>query len=103
MPGIHVIDAAGETHALDAAAGDIVMHVVRDAGLDMAGECEASMACGTCHCIVDADWAGRLDPAGAEERAMLDALFDPQPTSRLGCQIRLTAALDGLRLRLPPA
>jgi len=40
-------------------------------------------------------------PPGEEERAMLDALFDREPTSRLGCQIRLAAALDGLRLRLP--
>jgi 2Fe-2S ferredoxin len=101
MPAILVTAADGAECALDAAEDDIVMHVVRDAGLAMAGECEASMACGTCHCIVDPAWAGRLAPPGEEERAMLDALFDREPTSRLGCQIRLAAALDGLRLRLP--
>ncbi len=59
------------------------------------------MACATCHVVVDPDWAGRLPPPSDDEEAMLDTVFDLTPTSRLGCQIRLDPALDGLRVTLP--
>lgn len=90
-------------HALDAADGDTVMLVTRAAGLDMLGECNGSMACATCHVIVEPDWAARLPPPSEAETATLETVFDLSDTSRLGCQIRLTEALDGLRLALPPA
>jgi 2Fe-2S ferredoxin len=35
------------------------------------------------------------------EQSMLDFASDVEPTSRLSCQIKVTAALDGLRVRLP--
>jgi len=35
------------------------------------------------------------------EETMLDFAPDVKPTSRLSCQIRMTAALDGIVLHLP--
>ena len=59
------------------------------------------MACSTCHVIVDpADFA-RLPPASEDEEDMLDLAFDLQETSRLGCQLIMTEALDGLVVKLP--
>ncbi|MBC7799403.1 MAG: 2Fe-2S iron-sulfur cluster binding domain-containing protein [Gemmatimonadaceae bacterium] len=81
--------------------GDSVMQLARAAGLPVLGECNGSLACATCHVIVDPDWAGRLPPQSDDEDAMLDSVFDLMPTSRLSCQIRLTDALDGIRVRLP--
>lgn len=96
----HIQSAEGET-VLQGAPGDTVMHLARAAGLPVLGECEASLACATCHVIVDPDWAEKLDPPSDDEEAMLDTVFDLRPTSRLSCQIRLSPALDGIRMTLP--
>ena len=91
---------AGET-VLQGRPGDSVMQLARAAGLPMFGECNGSLACATCHVIVDEAWVGKLTPATDDEDAMLDTVFDLMPTSRLSCQLRLSDALDGLRVRLP--
>ena len=91
---------AGET-LLQGAEGDSVMQLARAAGLPVLGECNGSLACATCHVIVAPDWAGRLAAPSDDEEAMLDTVFDLKPTSRLSCQIRLSPALDGIRMSLP--
>ena len=91
---------AGET-VLQGRPGDSVMQLARAAGLPMFGECNGSLACATCHVIVDEAWVGKLTPATDDEDAMLDTVFDLMPTSRLSCQIRLSGALDGIRMTLP--
>ena len=96
-----ITDAGGTVHGLSGQAGDRVMVLARAAGLPVKGECEGSVACATCHMIVDPAWASLLDPPGEDEETMLDTVFDLTPTSRLSCQIRLTPALNGLRLTLP--
>jgi 2Fe-2S ferredoxin len=99
---MHAIIRSGESEtALQGAAGDSVMQLARAAGLPVLGECNGSMACATCHVIVDPDWAGKLPAPSDDEDAMLDTVFDLQPTSRLSCQIRLSPALDGIRMSLP--
>ncbi len=59
------------------------------------------MACATCHVIVEPAFYERMDPPTDAEEDMLDLAFDLMPTSRLGCQIVLTAELDGLVVNLP--
>ncbi len=100
MPHAIVHGPDGET-VLQGGPGDSVMQLARAAGLRVLGECNGSLACATCHVIVDDAWTARLPPVTEEEDAMLDTVFDLTPTSRLSCQIRLTDALDGLRVRLP--
>ncbi len=101
MPEIIVTDRAGAAHLLSGRDGDSVMQVVRAADLGVLGECNGSMACATCHMVVDPAWASRIPPVGDDEEAMLDTVFNLSATSRLSCQIRLTQDLDGLRLSLP--
>jgi len=101
MPRVLVTDASGTPYALDARDGESLMQVARAAGLPVLGECEGSLACATCHVIVEPGWATRLDPPGDDEEAMLDTVFTLTPTSRLSCQIRLGPALDGLVVALP--
>ena len=91
---------AGET-TLQGRSGDSVMQLARAAGLPMFGECNGSLACATCHVVVDPAWAGLLPPISDDEEAMLDTVFDLSPTSRLCCQIRLSPELDGVRMSLP--
>ncbi len=100
MPHAIVEGPGGET-MLRGGPGDSVMQLARAAGLPVLGECNGSLACATCHVIVEDAWTALLPPVTEEEDAMLDTVFDLTPTSRLSCQIRLTDALDGLRVRLP--
>ena len=103
MPRITFITPAGEHQEIEAQSGLSVMEIARMHDLPVEGACDGSIACATCHVIVDAAYAGRLDEASAEEEDMLDLAVGVQPTSRLGCQIVLTEELDGLTVRLPGA
>lgn len=96
-----VIDGPGGETVLHGRSGDSVMQLARAAGLPVPGECNGSLACATCHLVVDPAWSSRLPPVSEEEEAMLDTVFDLSPTSRLSCQLRLSDTLDGLRARLP--
>jgi len=69
--------------------------------IDLEGACEGSMACSTCHVIVDESWYPKLEEPEEEEEDMLDLTFGLKRTSRLGCQIRMSADLDGLIIKLP--
>ena len=102
MPRAVVTDAAGVAHALHGAEGESLMQVARGAGLPVLGECNGSLACATCHVVVEPGWAARLPPPEDDEEAMLDTVFNLTPTSRLSCQIRLSPALDGILVSLPP-
>jgi len=59
------------------------------------------MDCSTCHVIVDPIWFDKLPAATEDEEDMLDLIPSVTETSRLGCQVKITAALDGLTLKLP--
>ena len=91
----------GERREFDVTAGDTLLEIAWRHDLDMEGACEGSMACSTCHMIVDEQWFDRLSPAGEDEEDMLDLAWGVAPTSRLGCQIVVTDALDGLIVALP--
>ncbi|MGF1606509.1 MAG: 2Fe-2S iron-sulfur cluster-binding protein [Rhodothalassiaceae bacterium] len=82
--------------------GDTLLRVAHRAGIDLEGACGGQMACATCHLHVDKGWLKRLAPPSPEELDMLELAEHWRPNSRLGCQIRMTAALDGLIVALPP-
>ena len=82
MPRMTFITAAGERQEIEAPSGVSVMEIARMHDLGMEGACEGSIACATCHVIVDAAYAGRLGEASAEEEDMLDLAVGVQPTSR---------------------
>ena len=101
MPHVTFILADGERREFEAAAGRTLLEVAWDNRLDVEGACGGVAACSTCHVIVDPVWASRLGPPDDEEDQMLDLAWGLAPTSRLGCQIVLTDALDGLVVSLP--
>ena len=101
MPRMVFIVRDGSRKEVDAPLGLSVMEIARKNGIDIEGACEGSLACSTCHVIVEPDWAKRLKPPSADEEDMLDLAFGLTKTSRLGCQIAMTPELDGLTVRLP--
>ncbi len=103
MPRLTVVTPDGRRHEIEAESGLSIMQVARMHDFDLEGTCEGSLACATCHVIVEPDDFDRLGVASAEEEDMLDLAVGLEPTSRLGCQILLTEELDGLTVRLPPS
>ena len=72
MPRITFITPEGERQEIEAESGLSVMEIARMHDLGIEGACEGSIACATCHVIVDAAYADRLGEASAEEEDMLD-------------------------------
>jgi len=103
MPTIVFIDRDGTEREVDAPLGLSVLDVAHRNGIDIEGACEGSLACSTCHVIVDPEWYELLKDATEDEEDMLDLAFNLSKTSRLGCQIIITEELDGLTVRLPAA
>jgi ferredoxin, 2Fe-2S len=97
------IQPDGKRVEVDAPVGLSVMEIAHKHDIDLEGACEGSLACSTCHVIVAPEWFGRLAEAKEEEEDMLDLAFGLTATSRLGCQIVMTAELDGLTVTLPVA
>jgi ferredoxin, 2Fe-2S len=103
MPKMVFVERDGAKREVEAPLGLSVLEVAHKYGVDIEGACEGSLACSTCHVIVAPEWFDKLKPAAEEEEDMLDVAFGLQKTSRLGCQIVMTEALDGLTVMLPPS
>ena len=88
---------------VEAPVGLSVLEVAHKHDVDIEGACEGSLACSTCHVIVDPAWFGKLARPTEDEEDMLDLAFGLEKTSRLGWQIVITEALDGLTVKLPSA
>ena len=91
----------GRAREVEAEAGRSVLEIAHANDIDIEGACEGSMACSTCHVIVDKSWFGKLKPIDEDEEDMLDLAFGLTKTSRLGCQIIMNDDLNGLTVRLP--
>ena len=103
MPKMTFIEKNGARKDVDAPLGLSVLEIAHANHLALEGACEGSLACSTCHVVVDAAWYGKLAEASEDEEDMLDLAFGLTHTSRLGCQIRMTPELDGLTVKLPAA
>ena len=101
MPKITFVTADGTSKEFDAPNGLSVLEVAHKNGINLEGACEGSLACSTCHVIVDNEWFDKLGEASEEEEDMLDLAFGLTRTSRLSCQITITKDNDGLRVKLP--
>jgi ferredoxin, 2Fe-2S len=101
MPKITFIDTEGTRREVDAPVGLSVLEIAHKNDIDLEGACEGSLACSTCHVIVEQEWYDLLNDASEDEEDMLDLAFGLTKTSRLGCQIIMSEELDGLTLKLP--
>ena len=96
MPVINYIEFDGAEYSVEVAEGISLMQGAKDNLI------EGIVAeCGTCHCIIEPQWAEVAGSAGNEEAELLALLDITEPTSRLSCQVKVTAAMEGMRVRLP--
>jgi 2Fe-2S ferredoxin len=97
------IERDGTRREVEATNGLSVLEIAHRHGIDIEGACEGSLACSTCHVIVEPEWYELLKSATEDEEDMLDLAFGLTQTSRLGCQIIMSDELDGLTVSLPAA
>ena len=102
MPKIKYIEHSGKEHEVNVPEGWSVMEgAVKNLIPGIDADCGGACACATCHVYVDQAWLGKLAPKSDMEETMLDFAQELEPNSRLSCQIKVTAALDGLVVRMP--
>jgi len=102
MAKITFIQPDGQTQTVEAEAGLTVMEAAKLANVPgIEAECGGACACATCHVYVDEPWREKTGKPSDMEEDMLDFAFDVREESRLCCQIRVTADIDGLVVRVP--
>ena len=102
MAKIHFVDHSGETRTIDVENGATVMEAaIRNAIPGIEAECGGACACSTCHVYIEEDWREKVGEPSPMEEDMLDFAYEVKPNSRLSCQIKVTAELDGLVVRTP--
>lgn len=102
MAKVTYVQHSGATHVLEVREGLTLMEAaVKNSVPGIDADCGGACACATCHIYVEPEWLGRLSPQTAMEASMLEFASDVEPNSRLACQIRVDAGLEGLIVHLP--
>lgn len=102
MVKLKFVQADGTEIETDAALGMSVMQAAVNAGVDeIAAECGGACACGTCHCVLPKEWFERVAAPLGDEADMLEFVIEPQPTSRLSCQVVVSEDMDGMVINVP--
>jgi 2Fe-2S ferredoxin len=101
MPKMVFIERDGRRKEVEAPLGLSILEIAHRNDVDIEGACEGSLACSTCHVIVEPEWFDLLPAPSEDEEDMLDLAFGLTKTSRLGCQVKITEEVDGLTVRLP--
>jgi len=103
MPKLIVINRDGVETAVEARTGNSVMEAIRDNGFDeLLALCGGCCSCATCHIYVEPEFAALLPALSEDESDLLDSSDHRNEQSRLSCQIRMSDALDGLRVIIAP-
>lgn len=104
MPKVIYVDVTGVERAVDAEVGDSVMSAaVRNGVPGIIGECGGNNSCATCHVWIRDEFAEAVGGPNDMEEDLLDlAVEERRETSRLSCQIPVTAEVDGLTVEVPP-
>ena len=101
MAKLVIVNREGAETEVDVKNGYTVMEAIRDNGFDeLLALCGGCCSCATCHVVVDRDFADKLPAMSPDENDLLDSSDHRVATSRLSCQVKMTDALDGLRVTI---
>jgi 2Fe-2S ferredoxin len=105
MPHVIFIQPTGESQTVDVTSGTSLMTAAVKHGVEgIIGECGGVCMCATCHVYVREDFLDQLPSIQDTEEAVLEVTnAERLPNSRLSCQIKMTDALEGLTVTIPPS
>lgn len=102
MAAITYTDSKGTSRTVEGEDGATVMETaIKHKIPEIVAECGGACACATCHVYVDEPWMAKVGKPSSMEEDMLDFAYEVKPNSRLSCQIKVSAALDGLHVTTP--
>jgi 2Fe-2S ferredoxin len=102
MPKVVFVEHDGTVHTVEGPEGQSLMQIAVDNTVPgIVADCGGCASCGTCQGYVREPWFDKLPPPDDTETSMLDGVLRRKPNSRLTCQIRLTAQLEGIQVDLP--
>ena len=102
MPVITFIESDDTQHEVSIDVGRSLMEGATLAGIEgIVAECGGSCSCATCHCYIDEQWFDIVGSPESLETDMLEAVVEPKSNSRLSCQIKVTADMAGMVVRVP--
>jgi len=103
MPKLIVVDRHGAETVVEAKTGNTIMEAIRDNGFDeLLALCGGCCSCATCHVYIDPSFPGQMSAITEDENDLLDSSDHRNEQSRLSCQIRVSDALDGLKVTIAP-
>ncbi len=102
MPMVTVVDRDGVEHQVEAKSGVKLMETLRELDYGIAAICGGMCSCATCHIFLDESWVAKVPAAMSDERELLAELSHYRSTSRLSCQVEMTDALAGIKIRIAP-
>ena len=103
MVTIHVKTRDGNETEVQGEEGLTIMEVIRENGFDeLLALCGGCCSCATCHVFVDPEFAEKLPPMSEDENDLLDSSDHRNERSRLSCQLKCVADLEGLRIEIAP-
>jgi 2Fe-2S ferredoxin len=98
---ITIINRDGSTKDVEAQPDQSLMELIRGAGVDeLLALCGGCCSCATCHVIIDDAYAAKLPAMSADENDLLDSSDHRTANSRLSCQVKVTADLDGMKVSI---
>ncbi|KAM0684493.1 mitochondrial matrix iron-sulfur protein [Mitosporidium daphniae] len=103
IPLDRVTGAPAREVAVQGNAGQTLLSLAHENDVELEGACDGSLACSTCHVILDKRTYDVLPEASDEENDMLDLAFGLTETSRLGCQVKLDPSIEGMVAKIPAA
>jgi 2Fe-2S ferredoxin len=103
MPTIHVTDRGGHQHTLEVDNGQTLMEPLREIDEGVEALCGGMCSCATCHIFIAPEWNTKLPGRQSDELELLESTESfREAESRLACQVRVSDAIDGLRLTVAP-
>lgn len=100
MAEITFITQENETIKVAASSGSVMTVAVENNVRGIDGDCGGVCSCATCHVHVAPEDMERLGEASDIEKDMLELDDNVSEYSRLGCQIPISDALEGLVLKV---
>lgn len=104
MALVKFVNHDGNVREVHVEPGTSLMRAAADIGIEeIVAACSGSCSCGTCHCYIRGEWFRKSGNISSMEKDMLEFVLEPQPESRLSCQVVVTEELDGIVVHLPQA
>jgi ferredoxin, 2Fe-2S len=101
---ITFVQFSGARQTVTADVEDSLMQVATSNTINgILGDCGGAMTCATCHIKIEDSWWDKVGAASDDELGTMEMSIDVGPKSRLACQVKLTAELDGLVVHVPKA